>query len=67
MYIINPNLVPWREDKELKPILEKMLAFIATDNSKVPAELRQIHKFILEVQKLEYVKDPPYNDLRLII
>ena len=33
-----------------------MLAFIATDTSKVPSEFQQIHKFILEVQKLEYVE-----------
>lgn len=55
MFIINPHLVPWKGEKELEKILDKMLAFIATDNSKVPAEFRQIHKFILEVQKLQYV------------
>jgi len=56
MFIINPNLVPWKREKEKEPILNKMLAFISTDTSKVPSEFQQIHKFILEVQKLEYVE-----------
>ena len=55
MFIVNPYLVPWRRDNEKDQILKKMLAFIATDNSKISAEFRQIQKFITEVKKLEFV------------
>ncbi len=67
MFIINQNLVPWRQENELDPILNKMLTFIATENSKISAEFRQIHNFINEVKKLEFVEEPPYDKLRLLI
>jgi serine/threonine protein kinase len=67
MFIINQNLVPWRQENELDPILNKMLTFIATDNTKISAEFRKIHKFIKEVKKLEFVEEPPYDRLRLLI
>ena len=67
MFILNPNLVPWRQENELDTILNKMLTFIATDNSKISPEFRQIHKFIKEVKKLEFIEEPPYDRLRLLI
>jgi hypothetical protein len=67
MFIVNRDIVPWRWDNKLETILNKMLAFIGTDTSKIPAEFQKIHKFILEVQKLEFAEEPPYEKLRLLI
>ena len=49
MFIINKDIVPWKKEVETDQILNKMLAFIATENNKVAAEFRYIHRFILKV------------------
>ena len=54
MFIINKDLVPWRNEGEIPSIIRVMQDFLNTERTMVPVEFYQIHKFISVVQKLEY-------------